>query len=141
MGLVKNPYFLNRSKYSFHPYTFGGLSGEKQIAVPRNGRGPSYIIKGDSRECACNEFIGLRLAKMLGAYVPNAYLVEPKENMYQVAVEYLKPMPKPDFDRVKAEKDLLHGYVYGFIAHCLLKDQDAMDFLFSNNFSLYIRLR
>ena len=133
VGLVKNLYFLNRSKYSFRPYAYGGLSGEKQIAVPRYGRGSSYIIKGNSRECACNEFIGLRLAKMLGAYVPDAHLVEPKENMYEVAIEYLEPMPKPDFDRVKAEKNLLHEYVYGFIAHCLLKDRDAIDFLFSNN--------
>lgn len=133
MSLVKNPYFINRSKYSFHPYTFGGLSGEKQIAVPRNGRGPSYIIKGDYRECACNEFMGLRLAKMLGVHVPDAYLVEPKENMYEVAVEYLGPMPKPDLDRVKAEKNLFHEYVYGFIAHCLLTDRDTVDFLFSNN--------
>ena len=133
MGLVKNLYFLNRSKYSFRPYAYGGLSGEKQIAVPRNGRGSSYILKGNSRECACNEFMGLRLAKMLGANVPDTYLVEPKENMYEVAIEYLEPMPKPDFDRVKVEKDLLHEYVYGFIAHCLLKDRDAIDFLFSNN--------
>ena len=93
VGLVKNLYFLNRSKYSFRPYAYGGLSGEKQIAVPRYGRGSSYIIKGNNRECACNEFIGLRLAKMLGAYVPDAYLVEPKENMYEVAIEYLEPMP------------------------------------------------
>lgn len=58
------------------------MSGEKQIAVPRNGIGPSYIIKGDSRECACNEFMGLRLTKMIGACVPDAYLVEPKKNKY-----------------------------------------------------------
>ena len=33
----------------------------------------------------------------------------------------------------KAEKDLLHEYVYGFIAHSLLEDRDTVDFLFSNN--------
>lgn len=130
---MKNPYFLNRSEYSFHPYAVGGLSGEKQIAVPRNGIGPSYIIKGDSRECACNEFMGLRLTKMIGACVPDAYLVEPKKNKYEIAIEYLEPMPKRDFDRVKAEQDLLHEYVYGFIAHCLLEDRDVIDYLFSNN--------
>lgn len=133
MGIVKNSYFLNRNNYGFRPYAFGGLSGEKQIAVPPNGKGASYIIKGNSRECACNEFMGLRLAKMLGANVPDAYLVEPKENMYEVAIEYLGPMLKPDFNRVKAEKNLLHEYVYGFIAHCLLMDRDTVDFLFSNN--------
>ena len=130
---MKKSYFLNRRDYMFKPYSDAGLSGKKQLAVPKKGNGASYIIKGGGRECACNEFVGLRLAQMMGVSVPNAYLVEPKQYGYEVAIEYLAPMPKPDLDQVRNEESLLHAYVYGVIAHCLFEDRDVMDFLFSDN--------
>ena len=131
---MEKNYFINRNNYCFRPYPSGdGLSGEKWFATPKNGKGATFIIKNGGRNCACNEFIGLRLARMLSASVPNAYLVAPKEGTYEVAIEYLAPMPKPDLDRVRNEKSLLHAYVYGVIAHCLFEDRDGMDFLFSDN--------
>lgn len=133
MSLVKKSYFLSRKDYKFRPYLDVGLSGNKQLAIPKKSNGASYVIKGGNRECACNEFVGLRLAKMLGVCVPNAYLVEPKQYTYEVAIEYLAPMPKPDLDRVRNEESLLRAYVYGVIAHCLFEDRDVMDFLFSDN--------
>lgn len=130
---MRNPYFLNRKDYEFRPFSDSGLSGNKQLAVTKKGNGASFVIKGGSRECACNEFIGLRLAQMLGASVPSAYLVEPKKNTYEVAIEYLVPMPKPDIDQVRNEEPLLRAYVYGVIAHCMFEDRDVMDFLFSDS--------
>ena len=86
---MRNSFFLNRKDYKFRPFTDGGLSGNKQFAIPKQGDGVAYVIKGGSRECACNEFIGLRLAKLMGVNVPWAYLVSPKEGDYAVAIEYL----------------------------------------------------
>lgn len=134
MTAVKNSYFINRKDYYFRPLAGAdGLSGEEQLAVPKKGSGASYLIKNGERNCACNEFIGLRLAAMFGANVPKAYLVTPKKGIYAVAIEYLTPIPKPDLEQVKNDKSLLHAYVYGVIAHSLFEDRDVMDFLFSDN--------
>lgn len=132
VNLVNDSYFLNRRDYKFRPFTDGGLSGNKQLAVPKKGNGASYVIKGGSRECACNEFIGLRLAKLMGVNVPNSYLVSPKEDRYAVAIEYLTSQPKPTLEKMKDSEQLLHAYVYGVIAHCLFEDRDKTDFLFSD---------
>ena len=113
---MRNSFFLNRKDYKFRPFTDGGLSGNKQF----------------SRECACNEFIGLRLAKLMGVNVPWAYLVSPKEGDYAVAIEYLISQPKPCLEQVKDSEQLLHAYVHGVIAHCLFEDRDKTDFLFSD---------
>ena len=116
---MRNSFFLNRKDYKFRPFTDGGLSGNKQFAIPKQGDGVAYVIKGGSRECACNEFIGLRLAKIMGVNVPWAYLVSPKEGDYAVAIEYLISQPKPCLEQVKDSEQLLHAYVHGVIAHCL----------------------
>lgn len=129
---MKNSYFLNRSDYVFKPYSDGGLSGNKQLAIPKKGNGTSYVIKSGGRECACNEFIGLRLAKLMGINVPSSYLVSPKESGYAVAIEYLSAQPKPTLGEVKGSEHLLRSYVHGVIAHCLFEDRDKVDFLFSD---------
>lgn len=129
---MRNSFFLNRKDYKFRPFTDGGLSGNKQFAIPKQGDGVAYVIKGGSRECACNEFIGLRLAKLMGVNVPWAYLVSPKEGDYAVAIEYLISQPKPCLEQVKDSEQLLHAYVHGVIAHCLFEDRDKTDFLFSD---------
>lgn len=131
---VMDKYFLNRNDYYFRPYHEGGLSGKKQLAVPRSGIGTSFIVKSGDRECACNEFIGLRLAKLLGINVPEGYLVLPKGNGYNVAIEYLPHQQKLSLEQVKEDSILLRSYVHGVLAHyCLFEDRDGIDFLFSRD--------
>lgn len=122
-------YFINRKDFYFRPFAHGGLSGKKLLAVPKNGIGASYVIKSFGKECACNEFVGLRLAKLLGINVPEAFLVLPQRDVYEVAIEYLQGAPMPSSEQIRSDENLLHSYLTSAIVHCLFEDHDAFDFL------------
>lgn len=73
-----NQYFLNRKDYSYELYKTHGLSNEKYLAAPKDNGGTRYVIKSAGRDCACNEFMGLHLSKLMGVNVPDARLMLPK---------------------------------------------------------------
>ena len=75
---MMNQYFLNRKDYSYELYKTHGLSNEKYLATPKDNGGTRYVIKSAGRDCACNEFMGLHLSKLMGVNVPDASLMLPK---------------------------------------------------------------
>lgn len=129
---MMNQYFLNRKDYSYELYKTHGLSNEKYLAAPKDNGGTRYIIKSAGRDCACNEFMGLHLSKLMGVNVPDARLMLPKHgDKYEVAIEFIASDTLPDYERIRHNASLQSEYVYCLLAHCLLEDNDSCDLLYS----------
>ena len=53
-------------------------------------------------DCACNEFMGLHLSKLMGVNVPDARLMLPKHgDKYEVAIEFIASDTLPDYERIR----------------------------------------
>ena len=70
---MRNSFFLNRKDYKFRPFTDGGLSGNKQFAIPKQGDGVAYELLVIDQQVCDKAFFDAALDDMCSRFlsIPN----------------------------------------------------------------------
>lgn len=121
-----NADILNADEFTFSPYKpeRQGDSGTLLLATSTSNPNIRYIVKSDTPELACNEFMYHKVSSALGIYTQEVKLFKGIENKrYAAGIRFSSKATKFSFD--VATKLNLHDY-YSFQAlYIILNEEDS----------------
>lgn len=126
---MKHTDILQAVDFSFEPYRQDDLGDSGKLFLATSKQNPSiqYVVKSETPELACNEFIYHKIASELGLYTQEVKLfVGMRDGKYSAGIRY-SPNAK-NFNYDTADDAARHDFYVFQMLYVILNEEDSMEF-------------
>lgn len=131
-GMFVSDNFLNIKDFVIKPYSpaVGGDSGALHLASMKSAPDMRYIVKSETPELACNEFMYARIAAALGLYMQEVRLFRPsKDFRYAAGIRYSPDAWMPEYEKdIAPNKSWFQDFIAFQTLYVILNEEDSQEY-------------